>query len=104
MTTVSLPFVWHWLKTGEVDLLHTFADHCCCFFVAYLARCDIPHILRTPRLDLIVLTPQRPLHRLNTLSIFNFASYRLDVSTCARFRVSPDSRVLPATTSHICYY
>ncbi|GJE99976.1 hypothetical protein PsYK624_162530 [Phanerochaete sordida] len=37
MTLVSLPFLWHWLKTGETDILHAFADHACCFFIGYLA-------------------------------------------------------------------
>ena len=37
MTLASLPYLWHWLKTGQIDTLETLADYCSCFFVAYLA-------------------------------------------------------------------
>ncbi|EKM51070.1 uncharacterized protein PHACADRAFT_177767 [Phanerochaete carnosa HHB-10118-sp] len=37
MTLVSLPYLWHWCQTRNVDILHSFADYSCCFFVGYLA-------------------------------------------------------------------
>ncbi|KIP01198.1 hypothetical protein PHLGIDRAFT_381856 [Phlebiopsis gigantea 11061_1 CR5-6] len=37
MTLSSLPYLWYWLKTGQVDILHGLAEHCSCFFIAYLA-------------------------------------------------------------------
>lgn len=98
MTTLaSPPYLWNWLKTGEVQVLHSFADHCCCFFIAYLATSVTPsfflHVLSITKL-------QRPHHRLNTLSVFYLAPNGMDVSThCSRI----EARHSITNSHHIAY-